>query len=266
MAQYVKNTPYSSENLYLDSKNATLHNGLYNFSLDSVISASNTRMVIAVKEARFVNSFPNIRTGINDVIKITGSITGEVIYTIPEGYYNVKEFCDTFNSLSSIVCSYSNSTFKLTFTSPTEDFTITSDSNVIGIDGEISSDLGVIQMPLMMDFSSLDYIFIKSNIHLKNINHLGETSSTLLRFPLSMPFGYSFLYQPTDPTYHLSTTKSIKNIQISVTDKENNDLNLQNFNFQLIIEISFVYVEPERIYTQSFGTEIHPFEKNNENK
>ena len=75
-----------------------------------------------------------------------------------------------------------------------------------------------------------------------------------------MPYGYSYLYQ-ADATQHICESKSIKNIQIKITDKENNDLYLQKFNFQLILEISYVYLDEERLYTQTFGTEKHPFDE-----
>ena len=165
MTVYVKNTPFSSENLYLDSKNAYYVNGVYTFNLDKEFTAkSQANMIISVKEARFMNAFANIRTNINDTITITGFLSGINTYIIPEDYYNVEQFCNKFNDMTanSIICSYSESSLKLTFTSLTEDFILSSSSNVLGmLNKTASSTLGILTMPLIMDFSGLDYIFVK---------------------------------------------------------------------------------------------------------
>jgi hypothetical protein len=264
---YLSNTPYSNKSLYLDTKNATYSNGYYQFELESYIQAPPmTKMLLTVKEAQLVNVFPNIRTGINDTINITGSISGNLVYTIPEGYYDVNQFQSTFDGLSTtlgsdIAVTYSTSTLKLTFTSSTEDFTIHSSSTAdyIGLNGDITSTGGIVLMPLIMDFSSFDYIFIKSNLHLRNINNLGLTSNTLMRFPLTLPYGYTNSYQPPQPTKHLSHETSLGFIQIFISDKEGRDLNLQNTNLQVTIEISYLYPPEERNYVNVRQT--HPWEQ-----
>ena len=265
---YLSNTPYSNKSLYLDTKNATYSNGYYQFDLESYIQAPPlTRMLLSVKEAQLVNVFPNVRTGINDTINITGSISGSLSYVIPEGYYDVNLFQSTFDALSTslgtdIAVTYSTSTLKLTFTSSTEDFTIHSSSTAdyIGLgNNDVSSTGGILTMNLIMDFSSFDYIFIKSNLHLKNINNLGLTSNTLLRMPLTLPFGYTNSYQPPNPTKHLSHETSLGFIQIFITDKEGRNLSLQNTNLQVTIEISYVYPPEEREYFNK--RDIHPFEQ-----
>jgi len=269
---YLSNTPYSNKSLYLDTKNATYSNGYYQFDLESYIQAPPmTKMLISCKEAQLVNVFPNIRTGINDTINITGSISGSLVYTIPEGYYDINQFQSTFDGLSTtlgtdIKVTYSTSTLKLTFTSSTEDFTIHSSSTAdyIGLgNSDVSSTGGIVTMPLIMDFSSFDYIFIKSNLHLRNINNLGLTSNTLMRFPLTLPYGYTNNYSPSNPTKHLSHEMSLGFIQLFITDKEGRNLNLQNTNLQVTIEIAYIYPAEEREYFNK--REVHPFEEIKQN-
>ena len=124
---YIQNTPYSQKSLYLDSKDATLNDsGFYQFDLETLIQTpALTKMLITVKEAQIVNVFSNIRTGINDTISITGTVSGTVVYTIPEGYYDVNQFRNVWDALSvtlgtGILMNYSTKTLKLTFTSVTQ--------------------------------------------------------------------------------------------------------------------------------------------------
>lgn len=262
------NTPFSSKSLYLDTKNANLtSNNIYQFDLDSyVIAPPATKMLITVKECQIVNTFSNIRTDINNVITITGTLTGVHTYTIPEGYYDVETFKLLFNDMSAtksndIILTYSVTSCKLTFTSLTEDFTFNASlttADYLGMNGDISSSGGILNMPFIMDFSGLDYVFIKSNLHLRNINNLGITSDTLMRVPLTMPYGYANLYQPNQPTSHLSHERSIGFIQLKITDKEGRILDNQKLNFQITIELSFIYPPEQQQYIPL--TQNRPFE------
>lgn len=266
---YIQNTPYSQKSLYLDSKDATLNDsGFYQFDLETLIQTpALTKMLITVKEAQIVNVFSNIRTGINDTISITGTVSGTIVYTIPEGYYDVNQFRNVWDALSvtlgtGILMTYSTKTLKLTFTSVTQDFTFNASAttcNCLGLNGDITSSLGSLTMPLIMDFSSDDYVFIKSNIHLRNVNNLGLTSNTLMRVPLTLPFGYTNNYSPQNPTTHLSHEETLSFIQLQITDKQGRSLPLQKTNFQVTIQIGFIYPEENRSYTNEIP--LHPFER-----
>ena len=108
-----------------------------------------------------MNVFSNIRTGINDTISITGTVSGTIVYTIPEGYYDVNQFRNVWDALSvtlgtGILMNYSTKTLKLTFTSVTQDFTFNASAttcNCLGLNGDITSSLGSLTMPLIMDLA-----------------------------------------------------------------------------------------------------------------
>lgn len=261
--QYQKNTPYSSQSLYLDTQNADYNNGLYTFNLDTpIIKPFDTKFVFSVKEIEIVNVFPNIRNDINNSIRIIGTITGERINQIPEGYYNVEQFKLWFQSVfSGIFVSYSSTTCKLTFRSTTEDFSMECTGDYLGLNGVQHSQLGILIPEYVMDFSPMDYVFIKSNLVLKNVNNLGLTSSTLVRVPLSMPFAYTILYHPNEPCQHLSHEDSLNTIQLSVTDKQSRILSLQKTNLQVTIEIGYIYPEKPRLFIDRFQRGLHPFEQ-----
>jgi len=258
---YVKNSPYSSLNLHLDSKNAIQENDAFTFQLKQpILNHEGTNMILSIKQVQIPNLFSNIRSGINNTIVIIGTQTGERVITIPEGYYNVITFIETFDALSGLTTTYNTNDLKLTMTSLTEDFHISSatTADYLGFSSNVASVNGVLKMPYIMDFTGEDYIFIKSNLVLRNINNLGKTSSTLVRVPMAMPYGYIILYNQPDPTQHVSHEQSIKNIVIRITDKEGRTLNLQTLNFQVDIEISFNYLDPIRYVAKE--VKKHPFE------
>lgn len=260
---YLKNTPFSSKNLYLDSKNAIKEQNTYRFDLNtSITRPPGSRMILAVKECQFPNIFPNIRSGINNTFSIQGTISGLNSYTIPEGYYDITQYATIIKSLCGLVVTYSSQK-QLIFTSLIEDFTFISTADYLGSSGSPSSTFGILTMNYVMDFSGLDYVFIKSNLILRNINNKGETSNTLVRVPISLPWGYSILYTQSNPTNHLTHEQSISTIQLQITDKEERSLNLQNLNFQVVIEVSYIYPEEVRLF--NYQRPVHPLENENLN-
>ena len=264
---YVNNTPFSSRNLHVDSKYAIRSGNVYRFDLEHVIERpAGTKMIVSVKETKVTNLFDNIKTGVNDILEINGTISGLTTYTIPQNNYNVKSFSDYILNVSGIVVTYTND-FKLIFSSPTEDFTITTNTTLdcIGYEGtSVTSNLGVLTMPYVMNFSSVDYIYIKSNLILRNINHYGATSDTLERLAINMPYGYDVYFNPPNPTQHLSQSNIISYLEIRITDKEGRPLSLKLQNFQVSLEVSFIYPE-ETKYTKELDR-IHPLLLDKENK
>jgi len=269
---YINNTPFSSKLIFLDSRNATKHDNEYTFNFSTDIECPHyAKMVVSIREINIPNIFPNVISNINDSIEITGTLTGITTYTFPQTYYSVKTFKSTFDALSislgkDIICTYDTETLKLTFTSATEDFTITNNTTMklIGFNTSITSTSCSLTVPYTMNFSSEPYIFLKSSLVLRNINNLGETSNTFMRVPIgSVPYGFNLYHEPQQPIEYLSHDQFLRQIKFQLKSNQGLIVNLDNHSFQVVIQISYIYPEKVKLYENPFelnGSHKHPLD------
>jgi len=251
---YDLNTPYSNRNLYIDSREGKIINNEYQFILTNpIICPKNCSIILKVLEVQIPNLLSNV-TPMNNTLYISGSNTGSSTIIFETLYYNIDDFVLSFNAKSiaaglDIQASYNPSLIKLSLKSLTQEFTIQNNSTMllIGLNAlNMTSVNGILQMPYMFNFSSEPFIFIKSNLNLRNLNSLGISTNILERVPISQPFGYKIIHVP-NATSFLLHEKTIDKINIKFESTQGYQISFENNNFQIAMEFDYTYTYSERI-------------------
>ena len=269
-------TPYGSINLYLNSNQATLSEGLGNsnktwFLNSPVYPPQHTRMLVAVTDFQAANSWYLIRVGINDNFRF-GEAGVNYIAIIPEGNYTSLTFLATLNGLIEVLLgslgarmTYISASNKFVYTTIVlgNSVTVYNKANGTTCDTEVGMEnspnitaTGVgfnsITFPNMINFAGIPYINVIGNsLGLENRDSFGDINLTLCKVPVKTQ-SLGFIYLPNSPPTYLSLEdRHIKKIQLILRDDEGNDLDFHGVSWGLTISIHFQYIriaeEPEHV-------------------
>jgi len=99
-----------------------------------------------------------------------------------------------------------------------------------------------IQMPSVVNFSNTRFIFLKfKNIYVPNMNSYGETDNSIIRIDNNAPFGYYIFYRPLEIQRFLIPKKTITNIAFTLTDMNDDVLNIWSSEAQITIKLEMIY-------------------------
>jgi hypothetical protein len=251
-----------SKQLYLNSKDAdifmnkTMKSQVVFFFTDILKRQRNTiETRVSIVNAQIPVSWYLINST-NNTFKVTvNSVT--TAYTFPVGNYRISTFITAFQTLL-------GSSWNVTFDSIKEKFTFTNSNTVafvftdsgsnsllplmgfsigsINISTVISSSSSKLVSQYPVNFGGLTRINIKSPTF--NIHNLDANTNTLTRTLCSVPVtaiqnGYIFY---TNVTGYKNVFKNheVSNIQIDITDDQNNPLDFQNIDWTLTLQIDVV--------------------------
>lgn len=156
-----------------------------------------------------------------------------------------------------------NGKFTFTFTGDTQIRNTTTMSDVLGTGGgNLSSDSSyIIIMPYPVNLLGVKKLLIKSQI--LDINSFdsqtGNKLNILATIPVSDPFYNLITYIPATETKYLLTIDLINNIDIQITDEENNLINFNNLNWTLTFCLTI-----EKYISVSLSSDFMPFVNNEE--
>lgn len=249
------NTILNPEHIYLKSNEyTTLHNGsnksYVSFELkNSIRVPNNVDAYVQLNSFKFTNSFYNINT-LNNIFyySLSSNINTILTVNIPVGQYTITTLLNYINTSlnGSIVLAYSNTTFKITFSSSSYTFIIRSGTNdclsVLGLTGTTTQSNNTTSTKLI-NLSGVQVVYLSlPNIKLySNSAKNSKTSNILESINVDVLIGSSqSYYNPTNTRYKIGDD-TINFIEVKLFDEYNNLLDFNNTDWFLNISIIFVY-------------------------
>jgi hypothetical protein len=230
-------TPLGSTKL-----NTTFNSNL-TFKIPKLIDKQNYILynTIKVSHCEIPFSFYIINEYNNLLVLSTGNIS------IPYGNYNANSFMTAINLLLPtnmvLTLNTSNGKFIITYNAS---FSIQATSNIYKIMGfskgvVYSSSSNIINLPFPCNFSGTNNIHIKcTNLSLKNYNTSTKDYATLLNVPVNIePFGIIQFVNQTDEK-NLIKDFQLDNLEIQLTDDDNNLIDFNNQEWNITIEIDSI--------------------------
>jgi hypothetical protein len=167
--------------------------------------------------------------------------TGTII--MPYGNYNANTFMRMIEPLmhNNMSISFNTSNGKFTFTH-NQPFTIYNTSTcklLLGFDSTLYSDNGNIVMPYPANFLGTQNLYIKTtNLILENYNTSTKDYITLFTIPVNVPpFGIIMYDNTAGSKNYVKNKFSVNNLEIIITDDNNNKIDFNNTDWTITIEI-----------------------------
>lgn len=229
---------------------------------------------IAVNSAQVWYNTPNIITGTNDVIRISGSDTSNIKTTydviIPQGLYDLTSLENSIqDQLQNLGAKYDPSplislsadsalqkvVITLNYLDSEVDFTqAQSPRTLLGYDSQL---LSTIAAPLniiadnVAQLNNIQYYLISSDISRQGIRVNNTFNQVIARIPISAPPGSLLLYQPFKPTIvnsqHLAgSNQSIFHFRLT----DQNGVEVDTVGEEWSLEITIRYKIPYHVSTR----------------
>ena len=232
----------------ISSKNAIKRNGTKNSNLSIALPSlmNKTDNVLNIYFSIVHCEIPNSMYLINSNNNILNfGIPYTTTLTI--GNYNVNTFMTMISSLlpSGMTLSYNSLTYQFTF-SYTTSFSILSTStclSLIGLGTTTSSTSNSIICPYPINFLPLPRIHFRSpQLNFGCYNSVDTTSDTFLCLQNNGNIGGMILYNNYAKLRHHYEKEDLLNLDIRITDDNNNEIDFNNFDWYLSFQIDFEYL------------------------
>ena len=237
----MNNTIKETRNYYLNSNGVSAKNSTFksdiSFNINNLVKDNKNILYnnIAVIHAEIPFSFYNI----NEYNSLLSLSTGDI--NIDYGNYNANGFIKYLNPKlpSGMILSLNSSTGKFTLTYNTT-FTINDSTTCFKILGlsKINYTGTIINFPYPANFLGTNNIYIKTpNVILDNYNTTTQDYITLLSIPIAVEPFELIIYNNFSQTKHLLKNKNLDNIEIIITDDDNNKINFNNTDWSIALQI-----------------------------
>tara|TARA_Y100001963_G_C6753624_1_gene435545 strand:+ start:199 stop:1218 length:1020 start_codon:yes stop_codon:yes gene_type:complete len=268
----IKNSQRQPILLQLNSSNGVSGDtdGVKTWNLEtSITTLQNELMVIHLRRAIIPFSFftlsETLKNNMFYLQETDGSSTNLITITVPDGNYNINSLSDylydniiadtTFGSVYNFVHQPNQNFIKIslasgsatsgTFLFGTKSNTIrrflgfTEDDVVLAYSGTITSNR-VIDMT-----GGIDGVHVRTNLGTDNcLTDSGRPNEELVIIPINVePFHLIYYQEESFPFKSTIPGKSIKSIEISLTDRFNNSIDFNNIPFTLFLEIDFQFID-----------------------
>jgi hypothetical protein len=277
---YVLNTEVPTQTIFLDSVNSTTimvqdaNGNCYSdytwFFTQPVMCQPNHRMLVSVIDAQFPNVFPQIVTNYNN--KFIYNVSGTTLtLTLPSKHYTIDTLASYISANTILSVSVDYITYKLTFTTTGESFSILGTStcaDVIGLSRSMfggyetsSSFANTLTMPNCFNLSGTPYVFLNVRNFIIGSIDSGSNDGVMTRMDINAPFGSVCFFRPPTIEQHLVGTRSLNSIRVFLTDHNGYALCLGNQNIQLTLRIQFIQdprLDPDYV-GQSLGLDIKAY-------
>jgi hypothetical protein len=279
MSTYSLETPYSSQIIFLNSKNSISKTidgeGSYTFNLQTPIQLpTNCRMLLSITDAQIPNIMPNVNSTNNRISFSIPTFSKFFTIVVDEGVYSANDFLNTINEK---ILANAFDQFNLFGTyQPTSakikwmcDFPFeiintvnypTTCIDLLGFKKDINNNVVQesdalltsknnpsfhITMPSCVNFTGTPFIFVKfKNISVNNLNSNGIMDDAVVRIDNNVPFGYMIFYRPVEVQRFIVGKQTISNITFILTDTQGKELNIFSNDAQITIKIEYIY-KPE---------------------
>lgn len=237
------NTIKETKNYYLNSnattaKNLT-HKSDINFNIPNLIKSEKNILynTISIIHAEIPYSFYNV----NEYNNLLSLSTGNIY--IDYGNYNANSLMKYLNAKFPIgvTLTLDKSTGKFTLTSTQTNITINKTSTcqkLLGLSPNVDYAGTLINFPYPVNCLGTNNIYVKCpNIILDNYNTTTKDYITLLSIPVAVEPFELVIYSNMSQTKHIIKNKTLDNIEIIITDDNNNMINFNNIDWNITIQI-----------------------------
>lgn len=283
MSSYRLDSPYSSQVIFLNTDNSIFRNidgvGSYVFNFNTPVqSPLNCQMILSITDAQFPNVMPLFNATNNRLVFFIPTFDRIVDITI-DNVYGVEDFLRQVNKKIAL---QANGLFSLI--GFVIDFKIRwlcnfefSILNTPGFETTCLSLIGArrnqfgdfpnakpaellqsklnpsnhIDMPSVVDFTGTRFIFFKlKNITVNNMNGTGQLDNAVVRIDNNAPPGSMIFYRPLEVQKFLINKKTIQNLNFTLTDVNDNPINIFSANAQVTMKIEYIYTPEQRAYDE----------------
>lgn len=268
----IKNSQRQPILLQLNSSNGVAGDtdGTQTWNLETSISSlQNELMVVHLRRAIIPFSFFTLSETLNNNMfylqETDGSSTNLITITVPEGNYNIETLTEylsdeiksetTFSSVYTFELQPNQNFIKISLTSGTATsgtFQFGTKSNTIRrflgfTDNDITvAQSGFITSNRVLDMTGgIDGIHVRTNLKTDNcLTDNGRLNEELVIIPINVePFNIIYYQEESFPFKSVIPGRSIKSIEISLTDRFNNALDFNNIPFTLFLEVDFQFID-----------------------
>ena len=249
------NSYYPTTQLLLNSKYATQYvNNLTSncvYSLNSPIDKPYFhQMLITIQNVNIPHSYYNIDSNNNTLNYTMNSIN--YTFAMTTNNYTINDLVSYINTNigNNFTVSYSNSTNKLTFTNTTYDFTFKYTSicvDLLGLNNTSNqtSSSKILMSSRVCDLSYTKSLYINCNLNINTIDSRKALSYTnaLVKIPVQLNYLSIETYENYRGYSNLLFEQKITNLNIFITDDNNNNIDLNGCNWDCSIMIDYIYNE-----------------------
>lgn len=212
------------------------------FGLINPISVpQNVDLLMRLNYFTIANVFPNIPSYENRLDYQVGSST-YTLYITPENYdvNSLRSYLNA-NLQGGISVSYISTTNKYLF-SCSQSFALLETSTCLEQLGfftkRYNSSNNEIESDSFVNLAGLAEIFIHTNLNTSNRDSFGATGNLLDFVPVSNNYGTLVIYDNPIGHFSLITQKYINSIDVSLFDAEDNQLDISEVHFLMVLEFS----------------------------
>jgi hypothetical protein len=250
------NSYLNPEQIYLKSSEfTTLHNGSakshITFELKNSISIpNNVDAYIQLNSFKFTNAFYNVNSNNNIFYySLSNNINSIQSVVIAVGQYNITNLVSSLNSAlnGSIVLTYNNTTFKITFTSSTYTFIIRTGANncldLLGLSSSETSQSSSVTSDKLINLSGCQLLYIQlANIKLNsNTCKTSSLINVLEAVTVDNLIGSSESYYNTTNTRYKISDNYLNLIEVMITDEKANLVHFNSTDWYLNLSIIYSY-------------------------
>lgn len=245
--------PISSNIVHIRSKDATQlkagYNSHFRFILEDPIKINQGEQInITMSSGEFPYSFYNVSTD----VKNTGIMvdSGGLEFNFGNGNYSIYELRDTINTANTagtfpFSATFDIKTMKLTLTntdssSHTINWGQSTSAKMMGFDDNPDNDDVVgagnsTTSDFVVNMCSVHSLMVRSNLATGNVQSTTHSNSTILQKVSIDQNGFSMIYLNQDDyrTTNVTQQPQIDQIELKITDQNNNLIQFNNVNFEL---------------------------------
>ena len=259
--------PISSHIVHIRSKDTTQltagYNSHFKFLLEDPIKINQGEQInITMSSGEFPYSFYNVSSDVNNRGIIIDD--GGIEFNFGEGNYSIYELRDVINASSSALkfsATFDVRTMKLTLTntdtvSHTINWGQSTAAKMMGFDDNPDNDDVVAAgnsttSDFVVNMCSVHSLMVRSNIATGNVQSTTHSNSTILQ-KISIDqngFGMIYLNQDDYRTTNITQQPQIDQIEIKITDQNNNLIQFNNVNY----EMSLIFQVYEKVIDYKHG-------------
>ncbi len=262
----LNDTDTASVSVFLQSDKASTRLASSNviFYLNETIGARpDQSMLIGLISCEVPYSFYNIDTPKNKISfrrqTASGVFIADYDLTLDRQNYDVDSIVSKFNSLfttnnMNMNMSFNDNTNKFTFNSTTTDqFIITSTTlnKSLGLPTTSipTSANTTFTCPNVCQLTGTSSIYINCvNLSISNLDSRGDLNGTICKLPIECDPTSFIYYKATENNYYLTNNQTITHFHITITDDDNQELDLNGGDFSLGLNIHFVQKREQPIF------------------
>jgi hypothetical protein len=259
--------PISSHIVHIRSKDTTQltagYNSHFKFLLEDPIKINQGEQInITMSSGEFPYSFYNVSSDVNNRGIIIDD--GGIEFNFGEGNYSIYELRDTINAATSSIkfsATFDVKTMKLTLTntdtvSHTINWGQSTAAKMMGFDdnpdnNDVVAAGNSTTSDFVVNMCSVHSLMVRSNIATGNVQSTTHSNSTILQ-KISIDqngFGMIYLNQDDYRTTNITQQPQIDQIEIKITDQNNNLIQFNNVNY----EMSLIFQVYEKVIDYKHG-------------